>query len=162
MKFIVLGFTFIIILLAQLTFANLLSIYEIKPDFVLAFLVYISLKYGSQSGTTSGFGMGLITDCFMPHLFGLNALCKTFIGFLVSVMPRRITGTAHLDGGLLLFFGALIHDFIFNFIYSLGSDAGLFFIFFRYALPGAIYTTLIGVITFAIYPEFLKVKYEQP
>ncbi len=161
MKFFVVVLIFITILLAQLTFANLLSIYEIKPDFILVFLVYISLKFGRLWGTTSGFGMGLMIDCFMTPLFGINALCKSFVGFLVSLMPRRVTGTPHLDGGFLLFFGALLHDFIFNLIYSLGSETALLFIFFRYALPGAIYTTLVGALTYAVYPEFLKMKYEQ-
>ncbi|HDL18561.1 MAG TPA: rod shape-determining protein MreD [Bacteroidetes bacterium] len=160
MQILILGLVYILVLLAQLTFANLLSVYSIKPDFVLIFVIYISFRFGRLWGGVGGFAAGIIEDSFITVLFGLNALCKTFVGFLVSVFPWRITGRATPDAALLLFLAALVHDFLFNVIYSLGSGTGLFFIFFRFALPGALYTLLFGSIFHAIFPGFLKFRYE--
>lgn len=147
--------------LLQITFANLLSVYEIKPDFVLIYVVFISFKYGRLAGGIGGFFSGIIEDCFLTILFGLNALCKTFSGFIVSIIPWRLTGTKMTDAAFLLFIAALFHDFIYNWIYSFGTDVGVGFVFIRYAIPGAIYTTIFGMIVNAIFPNFFQVKYEQ-
>lgn len=160
MNILGLSLLYVVILLLQLTFANLLMLYEIKPDFILIFVVAISLRYGRLWGGVAGFLTGLIEDGFMTILFGLNALCKAFVGFFVSVIPRRFTGTRAADAGLLLFIVALVHDFIFNWFYSLGSGTGALFILIRYALPGALYTTLIAMILQAIVPAVFWMTYE--
>lgn len=161
MNIFVLGLIYVIALLLQITFANLLSVYGIKPDFVLIYVIFISFKYGRLAGGVSGFFSGIIEDCFLTILFGLNALSKTFAGFIVSVIPWRLTGTKMTDAAFLLFIATLFHDFIYNWIYSFGTDIGVGFIFIRYAIPGAIYTTIFGMIVNAIFPNFFQVKYEQ-
>ena len=116
----------------QLSLSNLLSIYGIKPDFILIFVVYISLRYGRLWGCISGFFMGLIQDSFLAIFIGLNALCKAFVGFLISIIPWRITGTSSTDGLVLLFFASLIHDFLYNWIYSFGSGSWILFVLLRF------------------------------
>lgn len=161
MNIFTLGIFYFAVLLLQITFANLLSVYDIKPDFILIFVVYISFKYGRLAGGISGFFSGFIEDCFLTLLFGLNTFCKTFSGFIVSVIPWRLTGTKMTDAAFLLFIAALFHDFIYNWIYAFGTDVGIGFIFIRYAIPGAIYTTIFGLIFNAIFPNLFYVKYEQ-
>jgi len=161
MNSIFLGLIYIVLLLIQITVANFLSLYEIKPDFILIFLVYISLRYGRLWGCVSGFLMGIVEDSFLAVFFGLNALCKTFVGFLVSVTPWRITGISMTDSLILLFFSSLVHNFIYNLIYSFGTGTSGLFILFRYALPGAMYTTLIGMIIYSIFPGTFRVRYEE-
>jgi len=161
MNYFFLGIIYLVLLLLQLSLSNLLSIYGIKPDFILIFVVYISLRYGRLWGCISGFFMGFIQDSFLAIFIGLNALCKAFVGFLVSIIPWRITGTSSTDGLVILFFAALIHDFLYNWIYSFGSGSGILFVLLRYALPGAIYTTLIGLITYSIFPKVFRVRYEE-
>jgi len=161
MKILFFGLVFGILFLFQLTFANLMAIYEIKPDFILIFLVYLSTRYGRLWGSSAGFIMGIIEDSFLTILFGLNALCKSLVGFFVAKLSWRLTGNVITDAGLLLFAVALVHDFLFNWIYSFGSEVGVLYIFFRYALPSAFYTAVIGMMITAIFPGFLQVAHEE-
>jgi len=161
MKVLFFSLIFVVLLLFQLTFANLMAIYEIKPDFILIFVIYLSLHYGRLWGSGAGFLMGVIEDNFLVMLFGLNALCKSLVGFFVARLSWRWTGRAITDGGLLLFVAALVHDFLFNWIYAFGSEVGVVYILFRYALPGAVYTAIIGMMITAIFPGFLQVSHEE-
>jgi|GEM_PF-420340 rod shape-determining protein MreD len=149
---------FILVVLLEVAFAGFMTVYGIRPDFILLYLIPFSLEFSRAKGTAGGFAVGLIQDAFGASLFGLNAFCKAFAGFLVHVIPSRFLGPRFLHAGSLIFFVTLFHDFFYNWIYSLGTGANVIFIFFRYALPGAAYTAMLGLLIKAIFPGYLRVK----
>ena len=142
----------------QLTFIPLLAVYGIKPDIILIYVICLSFKEGRIWGTIAGFLIGLVEDFFSAGFIGLNALTKSFTAFIAHTFPKEIFGSRVLQTGVLLFFCGFIHDFLFNLIYSLGTGIGIVHIVFRFAIPTALYTALVGMLICAIFPGVLKFK----
>lgn len=161
MRFLITGLIFVIAIFLQYTFADLMAIAGVKPNFILIYLVVLSIKYGRLFGGIAGFIMGIIEDSIFTAIFGLNALCKSFVGFFVTSIPTSMFGTALLNTGILLFIADLFHDFLYNWIYSFGSGTGAVYLLFRFAIPGALYTSLVGMIIWAILPGFFGLQDEQ-
>jgi len=161
MKYLVPAITFLGALVAQRTIADFMAIYEVKPNFIVIYLIFLSLKFGRVFGCLAGFFIGLVEDAFSSTLFGLSAFCKSFIGFFTHNVPIGFMGTSIFDTGFLIFMVTLSHNFLYGWIFSFGTEVDGIYLFFRFALPGAIYTSLIGLIVWGIYPKLLVVTYEK-
>ena len=71
-----------VIILFELIILDFITINNIRPDFLLIYLLYISLTYGRLKGLLSGFLLGIVEDFISGTLFfGLSALTKTISGF---------------------------------------------------------------------------------
>ena len=161
MTYVLYALIYVAVLFLQLTFANFMAVYGISPNFLVIYLVYLSLKFQRTWGSVIGFLMGIFQDAVSTPLFGVNAFSKTFSGFFVHLLPRGKVGTPIADVGLLIFTVTLVHDFLFNFIYSLESQQGVLFILLRYAAPGAVYTAVLGMMIKALFPKFLQVEHAE-
>lgn len=150
---------YILVLLLQLSFANLMAVYGIQPNFLVIYLVFLSLKVRRVWGGVIGFGMGIVQDAVASPIFGVNAFSKTFAGFFVHLLPKERFGTPIFNTLNLLFWTGLVHDFLFNLIYSFGGGKSWGFILLRYAVPGAVYTAVLGMMIQAIFPKFLQAKH---
>jgi rod shape-determining protein MreD len=137
-------------LLLQSTLADTISIHEIKPDFVLIVLVLMSFTGGRITGTVFGFSAGWLQDVYSPEFLGLNALCKTIIGFLVGYASGGVIETNIVTQGIVLFFAALFHDVLYFLIYSWGHMHDYVWYIVRYGLPTALYTTVVGLLILAV------------
>ena len=162
MKYLTVGLIFLVVLILQHSFANFMAIYGVKPNFIVIYIVFLSIKFGRLFGCIAGFFMGIIEDSFLTILFGLNAFCKSFVGFIADNVPAGLIGNNLLDIGFLLVLASLVHNFLYNWIYSFGADVSAIFLLFRFALPGALYTALIGMIITAIFPKSIQLRYEKP
>ena len=76
----------IAILLLQIVLSEFLSINGIRPDFILIYLVYVSVRLGSFSGLIFGFIIGLLSDSFgVGSTFGLSSLTYTITGYFIGI-----------------------------------------------------------------------------
>lgn len=137
-------------LLIQSTLAELISVQQIKPDFVLIVLVFMSLSDGHIMGTTFGFLSGWIQDVYAPQYLGLNALCKSIVGFFVGYGSGGVIESNLVVQGIILFVATLFHDALYFLIYSWNTADGYGWYLLRYGLPTALYTTIAGVLVFSL------------
>jgi hypothetical protein len=72
------------VLALQATLAQRIAIAGVKPDLLVAFVVYFGWMRGPVPGVIGGFTVGLIQDLDAPGPLGLNALAKTVVGFVVA------------------------------------------------------------------------------
>jgi len=145
----------LIVYALQSAIIPVLTISQIRPDLFLILVVIISLREGRLAGMLSGFGIGLLNDLMLPGTLGLNALAKTFVGFIVHSFPGRGYQREPLLFGLLLLFGAFFHDFIFNTLYTFQTHWDVLAVIFRYALPTALYTAVVGTGIYFLLIKFL-------
>ncbi|MCI0513658.1 rod shape-determining protein MreD [candidate division KSB1 bacterium] len=136
----------LIAFLAQLILTAFIEIKGIRPDFLLLVVLWISVQEGQFSGTLAGFGLGLMQDIFETQFIGLSALTKSIVGFGAALMPLSDLKTSRQRMALTLFLASLIHDWLFYEIKLIHIPQGFFSIFIAFVLPGAIYTTLIGLL----------------
>ncbi len=83
---------FIGVMLAQLYLAQLLVLGDIRPDFILVFLIFVSARYGRMTGILLGFSAGLLQDLTGSlSVLGANALTKSIVGYTVGTLNGTMT-----------------------------------------------------------------------
>jgi len=91
-------------LLVQSTKFDFMSIYGIKPDLVLIFVCFVSLREGGICGTIYGFVGGIIQDLFSNGLLGASAFAKSLWGYLIGKSIKRLDTTSVVAQLTLVFF----------------------------------------------------------
>jgi rod shape-determining protein MreD len=144
------------VLILQATVAHRIAIAGVRPDLLVAFVVYFSWMRGPISGVVGGFTVGLLQDLDAPGPLGLNALAKTVVGFLVAKAGFRVHRS---NAGVRFFFfllAMLVHDVIYFSVYAAGEFGAFVRQFFFVAAPSALYTTVIVLILLSTVERFSK------
>jgi rod shape-determining protein MreD len=133
-----------------------IEIAGIRPDLLVAFVVYLGWMRGPIAGTLGGFLIGLIQDLDAPGLLGLNALCKTIVGFAVAKAGFRVhRADVGVRFGFFLF-AMLAHEIIYFAASSLGEPWLFVRQMFTIALPSALYTALVVSVILGLVEFFWK------
>ena len=133
-------------LILQSTLAAHLSILNGRPDFVLLMLVYLSLSHGPVAGSVSGWSIGLIQDFYgSPTNLGLNALCKTLIGYAVGYGKDGLFKESLSIVALVLLITGLAHDALYFLIYTRHDLSVYPSLLWRSSLPSIVYTVVLGI-----------------
>ncbi len=76
------GLILIVVFLMQVFFSNLFSIREVRPDFLIIFILYFSVNFGSYSGVLLGFSVGIIVSLFDSGItLGILPLIYSIVGY---------------------------------------------------------------------------------
>jgi rod shape-determining protein MreD len=122
-----------------------IAIFGVAPDFTIIALVILALAAGPVPGTVGGFLLGLVQDLSNPDLLGLQALCKTGLGFGLGRLRGRLVHGMPLVEATVIGMAVLSHDLVYLVIQSNLSDEGSFLSFFTLTLPTAVYSGLAGI-----------------
>ena len=100
----------VLVLLLQWWVAPGLAVREIRPDFVLLFVLYLALYWNPTGAMLLGFVLGLGQDTLSWGPFGLNALLLTLVAYVPHLFRAR------------LFLSSAATQVMFVIAFSLGSD----------------------------------------
>jgi len=148
MKYLIYAGVGILLIVVQVLVSRFLSIAGVSPDFLLIFLVWLTIREGQFVGETGGFFLGIILDVMSSGIVGAHALSKTAACFLVGFFynPERIEQNIRNWPFLLLtLLGAVINNFIYYFLMTRGSEISFGEFAFRYGAVGALYTVFIAI-----------------
>jgi len=136
-------------------YLNLLSIKEVRPNFVIIILIFFGFNFGGVYATIVGFSVGLIQGLgFLGGGFiGLSSLTKSIIGFYFGLFQKSKRKWNNLFFLLVLLCGCLIHNFLFLYIYTFGSEINIFSMLIKNVLPTSIYTTIVGMMIFYVFKK---------
>ncbi len=140
------GLVLLVVLVLQATIVNRIAISGVRPDLLVAFIVYFGWMRGPIPGVMGGFTVGLLQDLDAPGPLGLNALAKTVVGFLVAKAGFRVHRS---NVGVRFFFfllAMLVHDLIYFSIYTTGDLSALARQLAFVAVPSAVYTTVLVLV----------------
>ncbi len=129
----------------QLLLAPAIAILGVAPDFTLIALLTLAIAEGALFGCAGGFLIGLVQDLAIPHLLGLGALCKTLVGYGGGRTRDHLQFGMPVVQGAVVVLAALVHDTLYLAVASGFGGADFFASFFRHALPGALYSGVVGV-----------------
>ncbi len=132
-------------LLLQALFAPLIRINFWEPDFVVAIVLLLSKRFGAIKGSTAGFILGLLQDALTGLPLGISALPKTVSGYLAGKFHGQAVKGLAMDLWFVLFI--LIHEAIFYTLFSIKTQVPFQQLLFARALPDAMYTTVVLLIT---------------
>lgn len=148
------AFVFLVVLVLQATLLYRIAIAGIRPDLLVAFVVYMGWMRGPIPGTLTGFFVGLYQDLDAPGPLGLNALSKSIVGFLVAKAGFRVHRSNVGVRFAFFFFAMLVHDVIY-FAVATGGDVGTFLgQLMTVALPSALYTTAVALLLLSMAEHF--------
>jgi rod shape-determining protein MreD len=146
MKFIKYTISYLIVFLVNNNLIGLISIRGITPDILLIFLIFVSLKESQTTSTVIGFFAGLLQDLFAFGILGLASFSRSTACFLTGYFRHLKEDYSISYLTFVFFLTSLIHDRIYQFVFSLGSNQPFFKSFFYFTLPRTIYTTVLALI----------------
>ena len=77
------SFFTVFFLIIQLLLVDLLSLNLIRPDYLVIFILYLSMIKGKMYGMTVGFTIGILSNLFgVGSYFGLEDLSLKIVGYL--------------------------------------------------------------------------------
>ena len=138
------------VLSLQTTVLDRLSIVGVKPDLLLAMVVYLSLLRGPVAGVAAGFTLGLLQDAQSHHGLGLNAMAKAVVGYAISFTWEGLDRESAYTQMAVLFGAGLLHNLVFLALYSGSQLAATPGLWLRIGLPGALYTAVAAPLLVAV------------
>lgn len=149
-------FLLVTVLVLQSTLANRIAISGVRPDLLVAFVVYFAWMRGPVTGVACGFTVGLLQDLDAPGPLGLNALSKTVVAFLVAKAGFRVH-RSNLGVRFVFFLTAmLVHDVIYFGVYTGGELSAFLRQFFFEGIPSAVYTTVVALLLLSTAERFSR------
>ncbi len=136
----------------QSTVVEHIAIRGIKPDFILIILIYVSLRSGSMIGVILGFSIGLLQDFYGPPAnLGLNALCKSLLGFGVGIGKEGLYKDSMLVLMLTLVISYITHDIIYHIIDARFTLDAVVSWFVGVSLPSVFYTVVLSLLLIYVF-----------
>lgn len=123
----------------------MIAIKGVAPDFSILALVILALVGGSIPATIGGFMLGLVHDVSTPALLGLQALCKSGLGFVLGRLRGRLVHGMPLVEATVVAIAVIAHDLLFLLIQSSLSEGGHVLSLLTWTLPKAIYSGLMAI-----------------
>ncbi|MBN2288971.1 MAG: rod shape-determining protein MreD [Candidatus Glassbacteria bacterium] len=135
----------LVLFFVHLLFYQYLSFGETYPDLFLILVVFAGLYKGPEAGSAAGFFCGLAQDSFSYAFFGLHALTKTIIGFLIGKIRHSFYSNNFLVQGVIIIAAKMLHDIIYYAVFfSQVPGSYLHQILLRTPLS-AVYTAVLGL-----------------
>lgn len=139
--------------LLQTAIVPLLTIGGTAPDLFLILLFGLSLSVGPELTAAAGFLIGLYQDSLSGAPLGLNAFTLSLIGFLVSRLNQQVKTTQLVGRFTLLCLAGLLSGLITLLLLRFfHASRPLASALLWTALPGALYTAMLGTGLLAIWP----------
>ncbi len=145
-----------VVLLLQTTLAHRIGISGIRPDLLVAFVVYFGWMRGAIAGTIGGFCVGLYQDLDAAGPLGLNALSKSVVGFLTAKAGFRVHRSNVAVRFVFFFAATLVHDLIYFGIDTAGDAGQLLRRLLLGTLPTALYTSVCTILILRIIERFSR------
>ncbi len=131
-KYIIESLLIIFILFIQMLFNFYMGIWELKPDFLLIFIISISLSVEIKKSLILGAFTGFFEDLFSGGILGLFLLSKVTLAYVLSYIKDSLKGEyLTLLIPIIVFLGSLSVyeiELIFARILHIGSYNHLFII----------------------------------
>lgn len=143
------------ITLVQSTVLDNISIFNVKPNLLMVFIVSVALLGSNVEGATVGFFCGLAQDMVSGGAIGFYALLGLYLGLVIGSINDRLYRENVLVTILVTFISTVVYEFVIYFLSFLNGSFELVFPFTHVILPEAIYNSVVSVIIFIV---VLKIK----
>ncbi|HXK49937.1 MAG TPA: rod shape-determining protein MreD [Clostridiales bacterium] len=135
----------LLIIWISIRYSDLYSIFGIKPDILLVFLIRRALHDPRPQVSLSwGFSSGLITDVIAGDVIGISSLAYSLVCFFVSFYKRASVYTPSYKRTLLYIYSVSFSSFLF---YAVTSSSTPFLKNLAFIIiPCAIYTMTAAIV----------------
>jgi len=129
-----------------------LKIGNVKPNFILLYVIYISLNTAPIFTYTVAFISGFLFDMLSYSLTGMNSFTFTLLGFILNNFKERIFLENPVSLLFSTFTSTLIYYFIYFFLLNIFVNPVNFYNFvIKLGIPEAVYNSVVALVIFAIF-----------
>ncbi|MFQ3675930.1 MAG: rod shape-determining protein MreD [Endomicrobiia bacterium] len=101
--------TILFLILSDIIISKYFTIYNLKPNLWLIYILFVSLFLGHTDAVLLGFFCGMILDILHMTIFGVNTFVLTTIGYLFGWLFKRINESLLKVQLLTLFLGSILY-----------------------------------------------------
>ncbi len=110
-----------------------------RPDLVLVIVLLLGRRFGSNTGSTAGFVLGIVQDALTALPIGITAIPKAIAGYAAGKTARlRMEGPITFLWFILFIF---IHEFIYYGLMHYKMETPFSFLLYTRVFPNTIYTS---------------------
>ena len=153
--FIIYAVVSALIVLVQSTGLITLQIDTASAVLALPLVIYAGLYFGEFAGALIGLILGALSDTYSSTLT-YNTIALTVCGFLAGIMIAYIFNRNVASACVLNIVAAVVFFFIKWLVVYAFSDPVPSFVLFRFMLPTAIYTAVLGILMYFALNPLLK------
>jgi len=138
----------LVLLILDASLGGLLTLGPVRPSLTLPFVVYVGLLRGAVPGTLFGAALGLATDILGALPLGATSFAYCAVGFACGKLWHEGAFRILWPWGTFLFAGAAFSELVAHYLVSRGTGLALGPLLLVSGLPGALYTTVLGLLWF--------------
>lgn len=151
----------VLVFAVQFFLSEYLMIRRIRPDFILVFIMYIGIRYGSMSGVIVGFVFGLLEDLLgAGSLLGLAPLTKSITGFLMGRLSGKFQRMNPVTFHFLWVLVVLVHFGLYIYVRSQGVYESSQSVFWKTWFFSTLYT-LVFIGIFQVIMPFHRIQTQE-
>ena len=152
----------LIVVLLQVVLAPNIALFGVVPNFIMAYVLVVSIACPDQSGPVFAFVLGLLLDLLGSGPVGAMAFLLTGVSFLA----KRIFMLLNNDTLFMPLFIVGASTFAVELLYAVfmmlfGAGVGALDAFVFRALPGFVYSFLVALVLYPIVVRFLAQPIQQ-
>ena len=161
-KILIYSLLSLLLIVLDSTLVKFLAIATIVPDILLIWIVYVAIREGQATATTTGFLIGLAENLMgtMNGVLGLAALAKTFAGFIAGYFFNENKIETNLGGYqfiVIVSVASLVHNSVYFLIFLQGSGLSWSQSLLYYGIPTTAYTAIVALVPmFAFARKYLS------
>lgn len=154
-KQIVLFYPLMSLFLLAIQSMQLFSIYGIRPDMIMLFVIIYTFARNPFKGELFGFVLGLMLDLMSGVLFGLNAFIFTLLGSFITIFQKTVKLANVMVFIIYIVISTIIKYLLYTIFYKIYEDVQLVDWYFIFKIPGEIIINIIfGLILYLITARF--------
>lgn len=140
-----------IIVVIQVIFAPILSIFSVVPNFIVAFVLVLAIVRRPDSTYVYAFVLGLISDLLSQTPVGLSSLLLLVITFVLS-RAFEVLDDSNIAMPIIAFAAAI---FVFELLFMIilliaGYQGGFIELFLQRVIPLTVFNVVIAAILFVV------------
>lgn len=148
MSYLTLSLMALVLLVLDVSLGGLLTLGSVRPSLTLPLIVYIGLLRGPVPGTLFGAALGLGVDILGALPLGATSFAFCIVGFVSGKLWHEGAFRLLWPWGSFLMVGAAFTEAFAHYLMSHGMGLPFLPLFMRSGLPGAFYTTILGLLWF--------------
>ena len=150
-----------VLLLLQTTVADSIKFFEIKPNFLLTYVLCVAILFGKEEGAIIGGVTGLCMDIFSIHYFGIYLIMGVLTGYVVGNINHKYFEQKWYVIGMCVFSYSFVYEMIMSLVYKLITGNVEIIYSLRYiVIPQSAYSMVISVLMYFILRLFLPKEKE--
>lgn len=141
--------------LIQSTLLDYVTIFNVKPNLLVVFIIITALIRGNIEGAVAGFFSGLMQDIMSGKVLGFYSLLGLYLGLTLGSLNKRLYRENILVAVFFTFVSSMVYELaVYFFGIFIRHQSDFIYAFKSIIVPEAIYNCIISIILYIIVIKF--------